>query len=974
MRKVRPVHRPAVVLTAVALLAACGGSAGSTTSSVPTTSPATTTTGPTTTTRPPAVLPTFADDAETIALDLSTTVGMLDNGLAFYIRENAAPGGRAQLRLVVKAGSAHESDSQKGVAHFLEHMMFNGTESFPANELVQVLQRFGAEFGPDINAYTSYEETVYMLELPTDDPDTVATGFDVLLEWATAATLDPEEVDLERGVLVEEWRLRDQGFWGRYFAKVTDLLLADTPYDGRLPLGAPADLEATTPEGLRSFYEDWYRPDLMAVVAVGDFGADDIEAMIRERFESIAGPADAPAVPDLFTNAFDAPAFLIMADPEASDAFVELNYPVPAGGGTGTVGGLRRQIAIDAAFDMLATRLYEDTLRGVTPYFDPSRAANEFVRTQGTDGIAASAHPEDLAATAEALLTEVERVRRFGFVAGELERAIGNLRSDVESEYDQRTTKQDGAYAADLVENFLGGSPAAAALEWRDLQLRLIDELTLDQVWATFAATVEATEPLVIVAGPEASADVMPDVEALTAIHAALATMELEARSDDTVEVEALMEPPAPEQVAQRHTLPDTVIPVIEFDNGLWFISWPTEIHAGHAELIAASPGGWVTLAAADVAEAKLLGDVILASGVAEFDQVTLERALVGTEVTLQPFVDEVWEGFSGSVDTADLEILFQLIHLYMDDPRFDPVAIPIVQNRLQQQVESPETLVDTALELAIAAARFPNDSRFSPLPSVEELATLDLARVEAVFADRFGDPGDFVFVLVGDFDPDQAEALARRYLGTIPGGTFREEFIDDRPEEPEGVVAETVEAGTGERGVLTMRFDTQGPLDPDLRVHLDILEAVIEQRLTTHIREELSASYSPFVIVNQVDEPVAGVEVSVRIDGDPSGIDDVRAALLADLEDLTSNGPTADEFAIAQEQVFRNYELIDNLQLARAMLHSVFYPDDLVTEIIDRFDRVDAVTRADIRAVAQQVITLDEYIEIALVPIGFGG
>src|SRR3990170_7972424 len=511
------------------LAPACNSSSTGSTTAVTTTTP-----GTTTTTRGPAVMPTFPNDADLIVVDDAATVGTLDNGLVFYIRENTAPGGRAQLRLVVKAGSVHESDEQAGVAHYLEHMMFNGTESFPANELVQVLQRFGAEFGPDINAYTSYEETVYMLELPTDDPDTVATGFDVLLEWATAATLDPEEVDLERGVLVEEWRLRDQGFWGRYFAKVTDLLLADTPYDGRLPLGAPADVEATTPEGLRSFYEDWYRPDLMAVVAVGDFEADDIEAMIRERFESIAEPADAPAVPDLFTNAFDAPAFLIMADPEASDAFVELNYPVPAGGGTGTVGGLRRQIAIDAAFDMLATRLHEDTLRGVTPYFDPSRAANEFVRTQGTDGLAASAHPDDLAATAEALLAEVERVRRFGFVAGELERAIGNLRSDVESEYDQRTTKQDGAYAADLVENFVGGSPAAAPLEWRDLQLRLIDELTLDQVWATFAATVEATQPLVIVAGPEASTDAIPDETALIAIVDAVAAADLQPREDDT--------------------------------------------------------------------------------------------------------------------------------------------------------------------------------------------------------------------------------------------------------------------------------------------------------------------------------------------------------------------------------------------------------------------------------------------------------
>ena len=968
----RPGRRGSIaVVWALVAVPACGGSAGDTTTV--TTPVTTTTTVPTatSTTLAPAVMPVFLDDADPIAIDRVTTTGTLDNGIEYFIRENTAPGGRAQLRLVVKAGSAYEGDGQAGVAHYLEHMMFNGTESFPANDLVQVLQRFGAEFGPDINAYTSYEETVYMLELPTDDPDTISIGFDVLLEWATNATLDPEEVDLERGVLVEEWRLRDQGFWGRYVARVTDLLLAGTPYDGRLPLAAPAQLELTTPEALRAFYEDWYRPDLIAIVAVGDFEATAIEQLIRDRFDEVTGPAGAPPVPALSTEAFTEPEYLIMADPEAENSFVELNYPVPATGELGTVGAFRRSLAVDAAWSMLATRLYEDSLRGLTPYFDPSQASNEFVRTQGTDGLFAYANPEDLAETAEGLLTEVERARRFGFLAGELDRVVRDLRAAVESEYEERGTKQDAVFAADYVEHYLSGAPAAEALEWHDLRLRLIDELTLDQVWATFAATVEATEPLVIVAAPEASSAEMPDEAALAAIHTAVATSPLEARQDDTVDIAALMEPPAPAAVSDRFALAETVIPVIEFESGLWFISWPTDIHLGHAELIAASPGGWVTLAAGDVAEAKLLDELMLASGVGDFDEVTLERILTGTDVELRPFVDEVWEGFRGGADTTDLEALFQLIHLYMSAPRFDPVAVPIVQDRLKQSVESPETLADTALELAIADARFPGDPRFSPLPSAEELAALDLDRAAAVFEDRFGDAGDFVFVLVGDFDPDEAEALARRYLGTLGGPENNDWFTNERPAEPAGIVERTVEAGTGERGALTLLFSTAATHTPDRRVHLDILEAVIEQRLVTHIREELSASYSPSVQVQQVDEPVAGVELSIRVDGDPGGIDAVRQALLADLADLAANGPTSDEFAIAQEQVYRNYELINNLQLAESMLRAAYFPEDLVTEIIDRFDRVAAATRTDIRAVAREVITLDEYIEVDLVPIG---
>jgi len=451
-------------------------------------------------------MPTFADDGEPISLDAATTAGQLGNGLTYYIRENDSPGGRAQLRLVVRAGSANETGEQTGVAHFLEHMLFNGTAAYPGNELTAVLESFGAEVGPDVNAYTSYEETVYSLDLATDDPEIIETGFNVLFEWATAATLDPAEIDRERGVLVEEWRLHSQGFWGRYDAAVTDLLLEGTPYAGRLPLAAPEQVNAVTAADLEGFYRSWYRPSLMALVAVGDFDAAAIEALIAERFAGIEEPDDPPAPPELFTVPFAAPQALVLADPEAPFSFVEFNYPVPREVTEGTIGAVRRDLAVGVAFEMLATRLHEDTLRGLTPFYDASGASNEFVRTQGTDGAFAWANPEDLGASVQALLVEVERARLFGFSQSELDRAAADARAAVTGEYEQEGSKQDWDYAADCVSHFLGGSPAAEAREWRDLQLRLIDELTVAQISATFAATVEATRPLMIVAGPEAAA------------------------------------------------------------------------------------------------------------------------------------------------------------------------------------------------------------------------------------------------------------------------------------------------------------------------------------------------------------------------------------------------------------------------------------------------------------------------------------
>jgi len=289
--------------------------------------------------------------------------------------------------------------------------------------------------------------------------------------------LDPEEVDLERGVLVEEWRLRDQSFWGRYFEGVSEVLLADTIYAGRSPLGSPAQIAATTTEDLRDFVERWYRTDTMAVIAVGDFDADVIEQAIFERFAPVERATDPDPTPAPVTATADAPTFFIIADPDYPQAWAALNYPLPVIEGPGTIGSVRQSMAFDLAWTMIVNRLKEDSLRGDAPFFTPSFAANPLVRAQRTPGLAAFADPENLAAAVEALLVEVERARTHGFPAGELDRTVDVMRSEVQLAFDERGTTQDADYADEYVEHFLGDSPLPSADEWHDLRLRLLDEM-----------------------------------------------------------------------------------------------------------------------------------------------------------------------------------------------------------------------------------------------------------------------------------------------------------------------------------------------------------------------------------------------------------------------------------------------------------------------------------------------------------------
>ena len=300
---------------------------------------------------------------EPLPVDPDVTKGVLDNGLTYFIKKNDSPGGRAELRLVVDAGSVQEEPDQAGTAHFLEHMMFNGTERFPRNELIAVLEAFGPRFGPDINAYTSFDETVYELALPTEDPELVQLGVDVLREWASRATLAEGDVVAERGVVVDEWRLRAQGYSGRVGDLFQQLVLPGTRYDGHLPIGSEASIRATTPDVLARFYRDWYRPARMAVVAVGDFDPDGMEEMIIDAFSDLESDGSAPDFDPIDYEPPAEPRASGMGDEESAGASVSVFWP-STGGPVTTVGDLRSAVAANLAVEMVANRLNDEALRG----------------------------------------------------------------------------------------------------------------------------------------------------------------------------------------------------------------------------------------------------------------------------------------------------------------------------------------------------------------------------------------------------------------------------------------------------------------------------------------------------------------------------------------------------------------------------------------------------------------------------------
>ena len=496
--------------------------------------------------------------------------------------------------------------------------------------------------------------------------------------------------------------------------------------------------------------------------------------------------------------------------------------------------------------------------------------------------------------------------------------------------------------------------------------------MTAEQVWETFAATIDSTEPFVIIVAPESSADMIPDEAKLAEIVTRVIDLPVEPYTDVAVEIDRLMELPDAAAVARRGTFSDTGVPEIRLANGARIVMVATEIRQNVVVMRAQSPGGWSLLPAADVVEAQFAGAITRKSGVADIDQVSLDRALADQVVFVAPFISEVTEGLFGEATTDDLETLFQLIHLYMSQPRFEESARDLVISEELQDARNAQKSPDLAVALAVADARFAGDDRFAPVPSPEDLETFDLARSEEIYRERFANAGDFVFVFAGDFDVADLEELARSYIGAVSGGGEREGFTDTRPDPPSEIIEIVVEAGTGELGGVTLLFSTEVTLDPDVRVNMALLELVLQLRLTDRIREELSASYSPFAFASLVEEPVDSIELRVGISADPADLQAMVTAALAEMADLRLNGPTADELAIAQEQLLRDYELFSNEGLAAAVLFYAEHPDEGLSEVITRIDRVATSTRADLKALADLMFPIDRYVDVRLVPVGF--
>lgn len=905
-----------------------------------------------------------------IPLDSHTRILTLDNGLTVYLRHNDRPGVSAELRLVINAGSAQESADQAGVAHFLEHMMFNGTHQFPKNELVAVLRGFGMQFGADINAYTSYDETVYELTVPTDDEQNMPTGLDVLAQWLSAATLLETDVTDERGVVLDEWRVREQTFDGRAGDAYQDMYLAGSGYDGRAPIGNDAAIEAMQPAPLRAFYDTWYRPDNAAVMVVGDIDVAEVETMIHERFDGLTARGDTPAHDDIPVGPFTAPVATVVADPDTLAASAMLAFPMQSEP-LATSGDIRDRVIVQLAMDMITNRLGDDVLRGDAPLRRATSSGDQIVRSLLAHGVSIDADPAAAADSIDALAVEFERVRRFGFDEVELARAIEFYRSGVQSSYDSRDTVSDGSYVSTMVDHFLTGSPLTDASYDYRTYMAMLESITPADVSDAFVALTTGSAPYLFVTVPDSLGDVPGEAD-LLALLSGLADRDITPREKSEVVGDTLMARPEPVRETSSKDVRDLSVFVdgtrLEFANGAVVILNTTDIGKDDIAIEARSTGGLALIEPADLAAAKYATDVATGSGLGALDQVQVDTVLAGANVEMHPYISDHWDGFAGSSTAADLELAFQLMHQYIAAPRFEQHVLDVVQAADQPYIDDPLADPDFATYDALIRARYGDDPHYSLLPTAAEAEAITLDTVERTYRSRFANPADWVFVVSGDIDVDAAIDLARRYIGTLEGSAPQENHGALSPEPPTGVVDRTVRAGTGETASLSVLFTEPSSGDASDSVLADLLTQVLTNRLTDHIREALGASYSPYAYTSVDDQPERNVQTYVNVSGAPADMDKVAKEVMADITDLATNGPTATELDDAIAAVQKDYDLFDNDSVANMLLQRE-RQSARVNAVLDERAKVGSIRLRDLRAFAQRVLPSDHYIQVVQLP-----
>lgn len=903
-----------------------------------------------------------------IPVDPKVKIGTLPNGLRYYIRQNQKPEKRAELRLVVNAGSVLEKDSQRGYAHFVEHMGFNGSRHFAKNDLVKYLQSIGVRFGADLNAYTGFDETVYILPIPTDTQRIVDQAFTILEDWAHGVLFDPAEAIAERGVILEEWRGR-KGANDRMLNQWLPVLLKGSAYANRIPIGTEQTITGATGASLREFYRDWYRPDLMAVVAVGDFDPAQIEAKIKQHFSGLRTPANAPKRPVPPIPGNQTPLIAITSDKEATSTQALLFFKLPRDSANTTV-QYRQGLMEELYLAMFNGRLSEISQKPNAPFIGAGASKGGFIgRTTDPFSLAAIVQDGAVERGLEALLVEAKRVDQFGFLQSELDRAKTNMLRGYERANAERDKTNSDGYAEEYVRVYLEGE-ATPGIEWEYATVQqMLPGITLAEVNRLASGWITEENRALVVMAPQKEGVALPTEASLLAIFDKAAKAPVVAYTE-TLSGDALVDNVRPAGTVTASKARPAGVSEWALSNGARVLVKPTDFKADQILFGAYSPGGVSNVADADFMSAVISTQVSGLSGLGQFNAIDLQKKLAGKAASAGAQLTEQTEELRGTASPKDLETLMQLVYLRFTGLRFDSTAFEAFRNNVQpflaNRGASPEATFSDTMQVTLAQYDF----RARPLTPAT-FAEVNGPKAVEFLKERFANAGDFTFVFVGNIDTVALRPLVERYLASLPATNRVDAPRVTGKGLPTGIIQKTVRKGVEPKAQTVIAFSGPCVSTPENRVAIRAMVDLLQLRLDETLREKLGGTYSPSIGGGCNRVPRQEYLIRVQYNSAPDNVESLSQAVFGIIDSLKKTPPSEAEVVKVREQIIRGREVelkTNNYWLTQIMAREQAGED--IGGLGAPYDQlVLKVTPQMIQAAARQYLNANNYARFLLLP-----
>ena len=913
--------------------------------------------------------------AQTPSLDLNTPLpldskvrtGKLPNGLTYFVRQNGKPEHRAELKLVVQAGSILEDDDQQGIAHLNEHMAFNGTAKFPHNDLPSFLEAHGMRFGAHVNAYTSFDETVYRLTFPTDRGALLDTGLDILAEWAHSVTFDSLETEKERGVVGEEWRL-GLGASERIRNKEIPFLYQGSRYAERLPIGKKPVIDTARQARISQFYKDWYRPDLMAVIVVGDIDPVAMEKEIQAKFGSLANPAherprtdfDIPLKPQILaTSNVDKE----VTNPRFSMLFKHPNHEEV------TVGDYRGELVSNMVDQMLNARLGEEVTRGSAPLAGAFVYDARMTSTVRQFNVGSSLKPDSVDQGIRALMQEVYRAKQNGFTSPELDRTKKEMMSSIETDYKERDKTNSDRIAGEYLRYVLDKEPSPGIEYEYEIYKKYLDGITLDEVNAAAKARFDNASVVLSFAGPDGAGTTTPSQDALIAQLKGVEAEHLVAYVDEASNKPLIAHAPKPGKIVSETQIKEIGVTEWKLSNGARVLLKPTDFKDDEILFQAIAPGGSSIASDADVISANFATSIVNSSGYGDLDIISLGKQLAGKEVRLNPYISSLQQGMSGTSTKKDIETLFQLAYLHHTAPRFDSSTASGGMSRMSSMLKNRDKNPQSAFMDTLSVTMNQYNSREQPM-TAERLKLVNLRTGYDYYRARFEDASNFTYILIGNFDLATVKPLVEEYLASAPAIHKQETWRDLAIVPPRGVIKKAVYKGVEPKSSVRIVFTGPFQYNRENRMKMSVMTQALAIKLREDLREDKSGVYGIGVTGTPSKYPKEKYSLSISFGCAPDRAQELIDEVMRQVDTITTKGIEPIYLAKVKETI--KSELETNLKENNywmSRLQEWAWEGTDPKSVLTGKQAIDAVTGADVLTAAKQYLDTKNYVQVVLYP-----